>query len=157
LKAAFTILFFCVYLCCQGQYKYTYLQTKQKVFSSNDKHLILVQLIGGFADGWNQAIALHGWGVGKRFWDYNTSWKLKYKDFDGGDLRAAYLGSKSFLAWTVDGFHSTRFVYHNSMTVSIVLTRNDLKNWKQVLKKLGMCTAANRMGFWIGYDNVFAK
>jgi hypothetical protein len=138
--------------CCLCQQR----SVKKHFFSKNDKQVVLLQFIAGSADGINQAIQVHGLGKGHSFWDYNTSWKRKYKDFDNGDLRAAYPFAKSLLVAGTDGYHLTRFVNRSSFTLTMIIDRTDLKSWRAVLRKIVIASMANRLGFYIFYDNVFA-
>lgn len=129
----------------------------KQVFTNNEGKIMLLQLVAGFADGTNQAIQVHGLGAGDKFWDYNTSWKNKYNNYDAGDMSARFPFSKSALVWTTDGYHLTRFVYHNAMMATVIIAVTDLKDWKKVLRTALICTISNRLGFWLAYDNFFAR
>ena len=115
--------------------------------------------LSGAADGINQSILHHKLGEGNSFWDQKTSWKRKYKDFDGGDKSAAYFGSKSFLVWTTDGFHLTRAIGHASMYFAIGISTSNLKQyqrkdrWKVVAKRIAGSALARAILFTIIYNN----
>ncbi len=130
-------------------------QLYKKPLNTNDKIVMASQFVSGAADGINQAIQVHGLGAGKSFWDYQTSWKRKYKDFDAGDTRAAYLFSKSAFVAGTDGYHLTRFISRSTMTATIIIDKTDLKSWKAVVGKLLIMSFANRLGFWLTYDVIF--
>lgn len=49
------------------------------------------------------------------------SWKRKYKDFDKGDLRERFFGSKTFLVWTTDGWHLFDVLYTSLFELAIAL------------------------------------
>ena len=132
------------------------IQVKKHFFSRNDKQVMLLQFIAGSADGINQAIQVHGLGKGQPFWDYQTSWKRKYKDYDNGDLRAAYLFSKSALVAGTDGYHLTRFVNRSTVMFTMIIDKTDIKSWRAVLRKLIIASLANRFGFYLFYDQIFA-
>jgi len=68
------------------------------------------QFVAGSADGLNQALVHHYLGIGNRFWDFQTSWKNKYKNYDKGDLRPAFPGATSVAVSFTDGYHLTRMV-----------------------------------------------
>jgi hypothetical protein len=56
-------------------------------------------------EGNNVFEALGAW------WDARTSWKRKYKDYDGGDQSAAFPGSKGWLVLFTDFWHLADSVY----------------------------------------------
>ena len=78
------------------------------LIEKKDFLIYAMQFIAGCADGANQAIVYHHAGAGTHFWDYNTSWKNKYRNYDAGDTRSAFFGSKSFFVGITDGNHLTR-------------------------------------------------
>ena len=53
----------------------------------------------------NTLSARGGW------FDARLSWKLKYKDYDKGDLRPRFLGSKTWLVSLTDFWHAADAVY----------------------------------------------
>src|SRR4051812_36741788 len=83
---------------------------KWTAISGNDILIYSFMTLSGAADGVNQAIVHHELGRGNRFWDFAKSWKNKYKDFDAGDKRAAFFGSKSVLVGFTDAYHLTRTI-----------------------------------------------
>lgn len=121
--------------------------------TSNDVGVMVSQAVSGTADGFNQAIQHHHLGRGHWFWDANTSWKNKYKDFDKGDTRARYFGSKNILVFTTDGFHLTRMVSRTATLVTIGLVAGEMKQyrkqdrWKVVAKKVFLSVVCNRAFF----------
>jgi hypothetical protein len=121
--------------------------------TGNDAGLIISSATAGGFYGWNQAIVHHHWGRGNKFYDINTSWENKYKDFDKGDLRAKYFLSKSLLVAGTDGFHMTQAVYRTAGLVTLAFAFSDFKQykkrdrWKVVVKKLVLCTLAERLAF----------
>ena len=126
--------------------------------TNNDLASIALQIISGAADGLNQSIVYHGYGAGHPFWDYSTSWKRKYKDYDHGDMRDAFPFSKTALVMFTDGNHLSRAIEHFANTITVVVCLNDVKNihnWKRsVLKGVGLMTI-NRLSFTLFYNNVF--
>jgi hypothetical protein len=105
--------------------------------------------VAGAADGINQSLLHHRLGQGDQFWDPTISWKNKYRDWDGGDKRAAYIGSKSFLVWTTDGYHLTRGIDHAAMYIAVSISAYDLtryrpKDWWKVLLRRGTGSAGMR-------------
>ena len=125
--------------------------------SKNDLLIAGIGVIGGTADAYNQKILHRKYGAGKPFWDYSTSFKRKYKDFDKGDYRPAYIGSKTWLVMTTDGFHLTRAIdrFHQLLTVAIVAYEwNELKGWQRILfitKKIVISSISNRIAFSLQY------
>ncbi len=41
----------------------------------------------------------------QQWWNPEVSWKNKYRDYDNGDTREAYLFSRSLLVWRTDAWH----------------------------------------------------
>jgi hypothetical protein len=58
------------------------------------------------------------------FWDNRISWKNKYKDFDAGDTRAAFPGSKTWLVSFTDGRHLME-----SLNVAFLATGTAVNIW----------------------------
>ncbi len=137
--------------------KPTHAQNKWYKITTNDIVLMGVQGIAGSADGANQNLSHWRWGKGKRFWDVKTSWKNKYKNFDGGDLSAAFPGSKTWLVFLTDGFHLTRTIDRTATLVSIGIAAGEVKQypkkdrWKVIGKKIVLSAIANRVAFNIIY------
>lgn len=123
-------------------------------FSSNDKKVAALQFMAGFADGWHEAIKSYHWGTG-RFWDARTSWKNKYYDYDKGATREAYFFSKNLLVWTTDGYHLTRMINRSAMVASLVIIKNEKRNWKYLLRKAIILSIINRAGFMLAYNGIF--
>lgn len=84
--------------------------------------------LSGVSYGFNQAIEHHYYGWGHSFVDITVSYKRKYRNYDAGDLREAYFGSKTFLAFTTDAFHLTNTLDKGFLTTGIVLTTWDFKS-----------------------------
>lgn len=141
-------------------YAYTNAQNWIKL-SKNDIAIYSLQFVAGAADGTNQAIIHHGLGAGNKFWDQSVSWKNKYRDFDNGDTRAAFPGSKTIFVAFTDGFHLTRFIDRSCTLASIVISVGEWRQypkkdrWKVLLKKAILSAAANRAGFYLTYDVIF--
>ena len=55
------------------------------------------------------------------WWDARTSWKRKYWDYDSGDLRPRFWGSKTVLVALTDFWHLTDFVYLSAYLVGALL------------------------------------
>lgn len=123
--------------------------------SKRDWEIYASQFVSGYFDGWHEAIAYHGWGAGRPFWDYQTSWKRKYKDFDHGDKRAAFFGSKTFLVAFTDGNHMTRGASRLFMTGSIFVAMGEKDTWKERLKEILISALINRIGFAFAYKFVY--
>jgi hypothetical protein len=116
--------------------------------------------VSGAADGVNQAIIHHELGRGNQFWDYARSWKNKYRDFDAGDERAAFIGSKGIFVGFTDAFHLTRMIDRGCTLAAISISASELKQykkkdrWKVIVKKLLISTALNRFAFGLTYNNL---
>jgi hypothetical protein len=133
--------------------------TAQKWYSitKNDVAIIALGAVSGAADGVNQNLAHWRWGKGKAFWDVQTSWKNKYKDFDNGNTDAAFWGSKTIFVAFTDGFHLTRMIDRSAMLLSVGISAGELKQykkkdrWKIVAKKALLSGISNRIAFNIIY------
>jgi len=92
--------------------------------------------LSGVANGFNQAIEHHSYGLGNPYVDITESYKRKYKNYDAGDLKEAYFGSKTFLVWTTDAFHLTNMLDKGFLVTGVVLNTWDIKSeLKQYNKK----------------------
>ena len=78
------------------------------------KTLILILLFiitAGMAKGVSDTLQFHyGTSVfasfqNEQWWNPEMSWKNKYRDYDAGDTREAYLFSRSLLVWRTDAWH----------------------------------------------------
>jgi len=134
--------------------------TAQKWYSitKNDVAIITLGAVSGAADGVNQNLAHWRWGKGKQFWDVKTSWKNKYKDFDGGNTDAAFFGSKTVFVAFTDGYHLTRMIDRSAMLLSVGISAGELTKyekkdkWKVILKKILLSSISNRIAFNIVYQ-----
>ncbi len=136
----------------------TSLKVKGKeLFTGNDYAIAGLQLISGFAMGLHESIQAGHWGGGHQFWDNKISWKNKYKDFDNGDKRAKFIGSKSVLVGFTDGYHLTNLITNtaNIATLSFAIGGKEKKNWKVIAKKVLISVAANRAAFHLSYNKIF--
>lgn len=129
----------------------------EPLISGNEVVMYAMQFISGAADGANQAIVYHGIGKGSHFWDYNTSWKNKYRDYDGGDHSAAFPGSKTWLVMFTDGNHLTRGISRGFSICSLAIAMRKSNNWTQVIKKAIISSLINRLGFTLVYDHVLKQ
>jgi hypothetical protein len=133
--------------------------TAQKWYAitKNDAVIIALGAVSGAADGVNQNLAHWRWGKGKAFWDVQTSWKNKYKDFDNGNTEAAFFGSKTIFVAFTDGYHLTRMIDRSTMVLSVGISAAELKQykkkdrWKIVAKKALLSGITNRLAFNIIY------
>ena len=144
-----------------GDYKYASvgynnLSLKDKVITNNDPAIIALQAVSGFANGMHEAIQAGHWGSGK-FWDNKISWKNKYRDWDNGDTRAKFVGSKTVFVGFTDGYHLTNLISHtaNVATFTIALNTKDNLNFKNILKKVLISTVANRAAYYVSYNMIF--
>jgi hypothetical protein len=135
-------------------------QKKWTAISGNDIVVYSLMTVSGAADGVNQAIIHHELGLNHQFWDYSKSWKNKYKDFDNGDTRAAFLGSKGIFVGFTDAFHLTRMIDRGCTLTAIAFSAGELKQykkkdrWKVIAKKMVISTVLNRIAFVLTYNNL---
>lgn len=131
----------------------------KEFFTGNDYAIAGLQLVSGFAMGWHESIQAGHWGKGHQFWDNEISWKNKYKDFDNGDKRAKFIGSKSVFVGFTDGYHLTNLISNtaNIATLSFAIGSKEGRNWKVIAKKVLISAAANRAAFYVSYNKIFIK
>ena len=135
-------------------------QKKWTAISGNDIAIYSLMTVSGAADGVNQAIIHHELGLNNQFWDYSKSWKNKYKDFDAGDRRAAFLGSKGIFVGFTDAFHLTRLIDRGCTLTAISFSAGELRQykkkdrWKVITKKMVISTLLNRLAFGVMYNNL---
>ena len=134
-----------------------HLKTPENKVSRTDIQIYVCQFLAGSADGVNQSLVHHYLGMGTRFWDFQNSWKNKYKDYDHGDLRPAFLGSKSVFVGFTDGYHLTRTIDRSFTTVSLGLALTEKNSFKQIVKKVITSTLINRAGFLLFFNVIFPR
>ncbi len=121
--------------------------------------------LSGVSYGFNQAIEHHNYGYGNSFVDITVSYKNKYRNYDAGDLREAYFGSKTFLAFTTDAFHLTNTLDKGFLTTGVILTtwdfKSDLKKypkkdrWKVIVfKKILIPLVLQHLSFELTFNNL---
>jgi hypothetical protein len=125
--------------------------------TKNEILMYAAQFVSGCADGVNQSLVHHYLGMGTRFWDFQTSWKNKYKDYDAGDLRPAFLGSKSIFVGFTDGYHLTRTVDRSFTSVSLALALKEKYSFRQIVKKVIISSLINRAGFLLFFSVIFPR
>lgn len=127
----------------------------RKVVSKNDIYIYVCQFFSGSADGINQALVHHYLGMGNHFWDFQTSWKNKYKNYDEGDLRPAFIGSTSFAVSLTDGYHLTRMADRAFSLGSLAFALGEKQTFKGVLKKIIISAVVNSAGFLLFFDVIY--
>lgn len=115
------------------------------------------QFVAGSADGVNQALVHHYLGMGNRFWDFQTSWKNKYKDYDKGDLRPAFPGATSVAVCFTDGYHLTRMLDRTFSLGSIGFALAEKPTFKGIVKKVIISSLVNRAGFLLFFNVIFPR
>ncbi len=113
------------------------------------------QFLSGSADGVNQALVHHYLGMGNRFWDFQTSWKNKYKNYDEGDLRPAFFGATSFAVSLTDGYHLTRMADRAFSLGSVGFALGEKLTFKSIARKIIICSIVNRAGFLLFFNVIY--
>jgi len=120
----------------------------------------VLMFLAGAADGLNQAISYRYSsfkkafpGVNDVFWSPKISYRNKYKNHDPTQ-GAKFFGSTSFLVWTTDGYHATRFAEHLFMVgaVTVKLTQQR-KKWYYYVAEAAGYWVINRAGFAVVYNS----
>lgn len=121
-----------------------------------------ILIVSGFCDGTSEVLKIKYDSFERvfpnandQFWDYRISWKNKYKD--GNPPDPAFLGSKTSLVWTTDGYHMMRAIRNATMITALVIPLNHIshKNWKDYLKEGVINYFSYTVGFNLAYDVVF--
>lgn len=125
-------------------------------FDISDAGMALCGAVGGGNRGLNQAILFRNYGKDDPFWDLSLGSKRKYKDFDNGDLSAAFPGSKTVFVGFTDGYHGTNMGQTMCYVGGALIIGFDmLKNYDRpalaMLKKLALFFIANGIAFKIAY------
>jgi hypothetical protein len=120
----------------------------------------VMMLFAGAADGLNQVISFKYEafkkkfpGVNNTYWYPKISYRNKYKDHDP-QKGAKFFGSTTFLVWTTDAYHSTRFAEHLFMVgaVAVKFTQQK-KKWYYYLAEAAGYWIVNRAGFAVVYNS----
>jgi len=125
--------------------------------TKNDAAIIVLGAVSGTADGYNQLIVHRKYGQGNQFWDFKTSWKNKYEDWDGGNTDSRFFGSKTVFVAFTDGYHLTRMIDRSAMLLSVGISAGELKEykkkdrWKVIVKKILLSGVSNRIAFNLIY------
>lgn len=121
-----------------------------------------LMLTSGFCDGTSEVLKIKYErfknvfpGSNDQFWDYNISWTNKYKE--GNPPEARFLGSKSLLVWTTDGYHLMRMMRNATMiaAMTIPIKGGIYKNWRYYLLEGIIYYVSYTAGFNLAYDVVF--
>jgi hypothetical protein len=137
---------------CKAQTNYSHKSQIKK-----DIAIYACQFIAGSADGVNQALVHHYLGMGNSFWDFQTSWKNKYRNYDKGDLRPAFFGSKSLTVALTDGYHLTRAIDRSFSLGSVAFALGEKNNLKQIVKKVIISSLVNRAGFVLFFNVIYPR
>lgn len=117
-------------------------------------------MMAGAADGVNQALQFQYPGFKKvfpnandQFWKPSLSGANKYKNGDPSQ-GARYPGSRTWLVFTTDGYHLTRFADHLFMSgaVAFKIVGNEKKRWYVYVAEAAGYWLVNRAGFCITYN-----
>lgn len=129
--------------------------TTHKARINRDIYIYTCQFLSGSADGVNQALVHHFLGMGNRFWDFQTSWKNKYKNYDLGDLKPAFPGATSIAVSFTDGYHLTRMIDRAFSLGSLGFALGEKQSFKSIAKKIIISSLVNRAGFILFYNVIY--
>lgn len=117
-------------------------------------------LLSGMLDGLNQALSFRYAslkrtfpGMNDQFWNPTLSSTNKYKNHDPSQ-GPKFLGSTTFLVFTTDGYHLSRFAEHffNAGAVSLYISRSTKKKWYIYVAEIAGGWFINRVGFTLVYN-----
>lgn len=94
------------------------------------------------------------WGKGPQFWNPRESWKNKYKDWDGGDRRPAFLGSTGPLVFLTDGWHLFQMIMLTCYQLAIAIPLVTLLRirWYWAMLALAPAKVLFGLGFFLMYN-----
>lgn len=133
---------------------------KWYTITNNDLLIIGTGIVAGTADGLHELINTEQFMKGDQFWDKTISWKNKYKDFDGGDKSARFIGSKTVFVFLTDGYHLTRTIDRTFMYASVGIAAGELNQYPKdkrifvILKKIALSYISNRIAFNLTFQNL---
>ena len=90
--------------------------------------ILLFILLAGMAKGVSDTLQFHySKSVFQEFkneewFNPAISWKNKYRDYDNGDLREAYLGSRSLFVWHTDAWHLAQTIETLAWVLALLAT-----------------------------------
>ncbi len=122
-----------------------------------------IGLIGGVANGYNETLTHHYNRFKKvhpnandNFWDPKLSWKRKYANWDNGDYREAYFGSKTFLVWTTDPYHFSSTLSNTAMVGgTFVITFGEKREWWEYVIDFTSMFIGRSIGFHTIYSVIY--
>lgn len=123
------------------------------VIEKEDVIIYGLQFLAGLADGVNQAVVYHGALSKYPFWNYQTSWKRKYKNYPT-DQRAAFPGAKTWAVGVTDGNHLTRGINRGASLVSVAIAMQEHDKWYEIVKEAIISSLINRAAFSLMYDHI---
>lgn len=89
--------------------------------------VLFFTMVAGAAKGVSDTLQFHyGRSVfasfqNEQWWNPEVSWKNKYRDYDSGDTREAYLGSRSLLVWRTDAWHLAQTIETLGWALAVLL------------------------------------
>lgn len=133
----------------------------QKFSIKKELPTLLTAYISGVSDGTAETIKWHYSkfnnvfpNSNKNYWNPEYSWVNKYKDNDY-TKGPKYFGSTTFLVWTTDGYHMTRFVKNTMITTTILLHPREKKKFTSYMLDVLIHTSAYHLGFHTTYETIF--
>lgn len=122
---------------------------------------ILTSYLSGVSDGTAETIKFHYSkfdnvfpNANQNYWNPEYSWTNKYKN-NNYTSGPKYFGSTTFLVWTTDGYHMTRFVKNTMVVTTIIIHPKEKKKFSQYLFDLLVHTSAYHLGFHTTYETIF--
>lgn len=86
-----------------------------------------------------------------QFWKKDISWKNKYKNWPE-DQRLTYPGSKTWLAWTTDGWHLFKTIFLTLFTLAILFYQRPKRRWLYLIDFIVLkiaFSASWHLGEWL--------
>lgn len=119
--------------------------------------------LSGMAAGYKEVILHHYPQFKKRhpnandlYFNPEVSWKNKYKDWDNGDTRERFLGSKTIFVGATDFYHLTGIVDHTALIAgTAVIVIGEKRKWYEYAIQIGGGMLIRSAGFSLIYDVIY--
>ncbi|HEY6506154.1 MAG TPA: hypothetical protein VIZ28_19395 [Chitinophagaceae bacterium] len=160
-KALFSFILLATGFACYSQISAEDLKKLRKKRINNYVITGSLVMMAGAADGANQALLFQYPGFKKafphssdQFWKPSISGANKYKNGDPAQ-GAAYPGSRTWLVFTTDGYHLTRFTEHLFMSGAIAfkISGFEKRKWYIYAAEIAGYWLMNRVGFCMTYNS----
>jgi hypothetical protein len=88
----------------------------------------------------------------EQWWNPDISWKNKYRDYDNGDTREAYLGSRTLFVWLTDAWHLAQTIETLGWVLALLaIIRFGYLSIRNSWKTIGTFFVLSLLAFYSGF------